>query len=67
MATIKNDLVYRVYDSKNNYQQSYNSFFEDALKWAKACANRVSGRVDQIEIKDSQEIVKTVFTAKNDK
>lgn len=67
MATTKNDSVYRVYDSKNNYHQSYSAFFEDALKWAKSCANRVGGRVDQIEIKDGQEIVKTVFTAKNDK
>jgi hypothetical protein len=67
MSTIKNDFVYRVYDSKNNYQQSYNSFFEDALKWAKSCANRVGGRVDQIEIKDGQEVATTVFTSKNDK
>ena len=67
MSTIKNDLVYRVYDSKNNYHQSYNSFFEDALKWAKSCANRVGGRVDQIEIKDGQEVATTVFTSKNDK
>ena len=67
MANTKSDSVYRVYDAKNNYQQSYSAFFEDAFKWAKACASRVGGRVDQIETKDGQEVTTTVFTAKNDK
>jgi hypothetical protein len=67
MPTLKSDYVYRVYDIKNNYHQSYSAFFADALKWAKSCANRVGGRVDQIEIKDGQEVITTIFTSKNDK
>ena len=67
MSKVETNSVYRVYDGKGNYHQSYNSFFIDAFKWAKSCANSVNGRVDQIEIKNGEEVVTTVFTAKTEK
>ena len=67
MSTVKTESVYRVYDTKGNYHQSYSCFFPEAFKWAKSCANRVNGRVDQIDIKNGEEVVTTIFTAKTEK
>jgi hypothetical protein len=54
--------MYRVYDHKNNYTQSYSSEFLLGFKWAKDCAIRMNGRVDQIEQGEAGESTTTVFS-----
>ena len=53
--------MYRVYDSKNNYAQSYSSELPEGFTWAKSCANRMNGRVDEIIYVEGKETSETVF------
>jgi len=39
----KNEVKYRVYDSKGNYQQSYSGNLDGGYNWARDCAKRVGG------------------------
>ena len=54
--------IYRVFDHKNNYIQTYTNEIDQGLKWAKDCALRMSGRVDEIQISDGKETATTVFS-----
>ena len=56
--------MYRVYDSKNNYAQSYTSELSEGFTWAKSCAKRMNGRVDEVLFMDGEETSKTVFESK---
>jgi hypothetical protein len=60
MSTKQHNL-YRVYDQKNNYIQTYSSEIAEGFKWAKDCASRMNGRVDEITKSDTGETVSTVF------
>ena len=62
MSTEQQHKMYRVYDHRNNYAQSYSSELPLGFKWAKDCANRMNGRVDQIETTEAGESTTTVFT-----
>lgn len=55
--------LYRVYDHKSNYIQSYSSETPEGLKFAKDCATRMNGRVDEITRSGSEESISTVFSA----
>lgn len=55
--------LYRVYDHKSNYIQSYTSEIPEGFKWAKDCAARMNGRVDEVTRSDSGESISTVFNA----
>jgi hypothetical protein len=54
--------LYRVFDHKNNYIQTYTSQIAEGFKWAKDCASRMSGRVDEIRTLDGEEASMTVFS-----
>jgi hypothetical protein len=54
--------LYRVFDHKNNYIQTYTSEIAEGFKWAKDCAARMSGRVDEIRTLEGEETATTVFT-----
>lgn len=41
----KNEVKYRVYDPKGNYQQSYSGNLDGGYNWARDCAKRVGGYV----------------------
>jgi hypothetical protein len=36
---------YRVFDKKNNFNQSYDGFLQDGEQWAKDCAKKIGGYV----------------------
>lgn len=40
-----NNIIYRVFDKKNKYQQSYSSKLKDAYSWAVICADLTNGTV----------------------
>jgi hypothetical protein len=44
--------IYRVYNDKEDYQQSYDSRLKDSLEWAIDCAKRTNGKVFCCELKD---------------
>lgn len=54
--------LYRVYDHKNNYIQTYTSEIAEGFMWAKDCASRMIGRVDEITKSDTGETALTIFT-----
>jgi len=54
--------LYRVYDYKNNYIQTYTSEISEGFRWAKDCASRMNGRVDEITKSDTGETALTVFS-----
>ena len=56
-----NNIVYRVYDNKNNYTQSYSLINAEAFKWACDCATRVNGRVDKVDVSEDPVCPETVF------
>jgi hypothetical protein len=58
----KQHSLYRVFDHKNNYIQTYTSEIAEGFKWAKDCAARMSGRVDEIRSPDGEEVATTVFS-----
>jgi hypothetical protein len=53
--------LYRVYDYKNNYIQTYTSEISEGFRWAKDCASRMNGRVDEITKSDTGETALTIF------
>jgi len=53
--------LYRVYDHRNNYIQTYSSEMSEGFKWAKDCAVRMNGRVDEVSKLDDEEVALTVF------
>lgn len=55
------NIIYRVYDHKNNYTQSYSSINAEAFKWACDCATRVNGRVDQVDTSEDPIHPETIF------
>ena len=55
--------LYRVYDHKNNYIQTYTSEIAEGFKWAKDCATRMNGRVDEVIKLDTEETTSTVFSS----
>jgi hypothetical protein len=48
---------YRVYDARNNYQQSYSASLTNSYSWARDCAKRVGGYVMEVlkEEKENEE------------
>lgn len=58
----KQNNLYRVYDHKNNYIQTYTSEIPEGFKWAKDCATRMNGRVDEITTSDTGETALAVFS-----
>jgi hypothetical protein len=59
----KEPSMYRVFDNKNNYIQSYSDKLDGGFQWAKSCATRMNGRVDQICVENKEEKAETIFTA----
>lgn len=61
------DTVFRVYDYKDRYHQSYSNQLPGAFDWAKACADRVRGRVMRVEVGkgDAEENGTEVYNAIN--
>lgn len=54
---------YRVFDSKGNYHQSYSSQLDGAFSWARDCAKRVGGYVQESS-GDSSESFTIIFDAR---
>jgi hypothetical protein len=56
------EVVYRVYDHKNNYQQSYSAQLDKAFNWAVDCANRTNGRIEEVILENGKEVSsKTIY------
>lgn len=55
------DTKYRVFDYKNNFQQSYSAQLKDSLEWAIQCAKRTNGRVEKITTEDGNESSEVVY------
>jgi len=49
-------------DHKSNYIQSYTSEIAEGFKWAKDCALRMNGRIDEITKSDTGETALTIFS-----
>lgn len=56
--------LYRVFDHKGNYQQSYTHGFKNSVDWAIDCAIRVKGRVERVAVDEAEEKTETIFTFK---
>jgi hypothetical protein len=56
---------YRVFDSKDNYQQTYSAKLNGAFSWARDCAKRVNGYVVEIQLENDKHLSEeVVFTTK---
>jgi hypothetical protein len=51
----QHQIRYRVFDSKDNFQQSYSNQLADGYKWARDCAKRVGGYVVEFLVEDGKE------------
>ena len=58
---MKKKYMYRVYDHKDNYIQTYSSELDGGYQWARDCATRMSGRVDQVDESAPEEKSETIF------
>lgn len=59
-------IKYRVFDGKDNYQQSYSSELNGANNWARDCARRVNGYVKEIVVSNGADISeKVIFDTRN--
>jgi hypothetical protein len=47
--------IYRVYNSKNKYQQSYSQKLNGSIDWAMSCADSVNGFVNEDVLNTSGE------------
>lgn len=44
------NIIYRVYNGKNNYQASYSSKLKGSKDWAISCADLTKGKVYEVDI-----------------
>jgi hypothetical protein len=58
-----NKIIYRVFDHKNNYTQSYSNQIENGFKFAKDCAIRMNGHVEEVKTLNGLETSTAVFTS----
>ncbi len=65
--TPNKEVVYRVYDNKNNYQQSYSAQLVKSFDWARDCANRTNGTVHEVTLEHGKEISSKVLYDKSNK
>ncbi|MEN9513243.1 MAG: hypothetical protein RJB16_1003 [Bacteroidota bacterium] len=65
--TQNKEVVYRVYDNKNNYQQSYSAKLDKAFNWARDCANRTNGKVHEVTLEDGKEVSSKIIYDKSEK
>lgn len=49
------DIIYRVFDRKGKYQQSYSSKLPDSYQWAIDCASLINGKVNKSIINEKGE------------
>ena len=61
------NIIYRVYDKKGRYQQSYSPKLKDSRSWAIDCASILKGCVkeDTIDEKGFTEKSKKIFETEN--
>lgn len=50
------EIKYRVYDSKGNFQQSYSNQLSSGYAWAKDCAKRMAGYIVEYSLTDGKEV-----------
>ena len=65
--TPNKEVVYRVYDNKNNYQQSYSAQLDKSFDWARDCANRTNGTVHEVTLEQGKETSSKVLYDKSNK
>tara|TARA_R110000803_G_scaffold177610_1_gene239952 strand:- start:155 stop:355 length:201 start_codon:yes stop_codon:yes gene_type:complete len=53
------NILYRVYDKKGRYQQSYSAKLQDARSWAVDCAILLNGSVKEDLLNESGAVEKT--------
>jgi|TARA_R110000824_G_scaffold6899_2_gene31657 hypothetical protein len=46
---MKKNTIYRSFDQKGRFQQSYSGQLDGAFQWAVDCAKRTSGTVKKVE------------------
>jgi hypothetical protein len=60
------NIRYRVYDHRGNYQQSYSNELSGGFGWAKDCAKRTIGYVVEHVLKDGKEVSsEVIFDVRN--
>lgn len=65
--TQNREVVYRVFDDRNNYQQSYSAQLKKSFDWAKDCANRTNGVIHEVILEDGKEVSSNVVYSKPEK
>ena len=60
------NVIYRVYDKKDRYHQSYSPKLNDAKNWAIDCASSIKGYVKEDSIDDNGNMTnsKVIFSTK---
>ena len=62
------EVKYRVFDRKNNHQQTYSPELHGSLDWAIQCANHTQGRVDEVTFENGKAVSSTTtYPIKNRK
>ena len=60
--------IYRVYDNKGRYHQSYSCKLNDSYNWAACCADQIKGKIYLDDINETGETISSVLIfPKNDK
>lgn len=67
MSEKNTNTIYRVFDKKDRYHQSYSPKLKGSRRWAVDCASSVQGRVEECVLDESNltESVKVIFQFKN--
>lgn len=51
------EIKYRVFDAKGNFQQSYSNKLKGGYSWARDCAKRVNGYIVEVTASSSDKII----------
>lgn len=49
------NIIYRVYDNKDRYHQSYSSKLKESYRWAVYCASNINGKIYEAKINEKGE------------
>jgi hypothetical protein len=55
------EIKYRVFDAKNNYQQTYSDKLKGSVNWASDCAKRVNGYVVEVLLENEKEVSQKII------
>lgn len=56
-----NNIIYRVYDQKERYHQSYSGKLKESYEWAVYCANSINGKIYEAKINEKGETLSSAL------